>query len=171
MKVLNSGDIIHSSMFLTVHFREKKEQNQDHGHGFTYPLNHDLLRLMFRIGSDIFKVIDDHKTPSSIDCWGGVGGWPVHFVRTLAVICNHGQLFRKGVYYAYWRSKQNHDTEHSESTAMPYQDVRCQSANRPPCLLEFNAYNVRVCVMPVRLTEWPLCSPRLQTSPICFCLS
>lgn len=78
MKVLNSGDIIHSSMFFDTPFPGgKKEQNQNHGHGFTYTLNIFVFSdLMFRIGSDIvFKVIDDHKTPSSIDCWAlGVTG-------------------------------------------------------------------------------------------------
>lgn len=72
MKVLNSGDIIHSSMFFDTPFPGgKKEQNQNHGHGFTYTLNIFVFSdLMFRIGSDIvFKVIDDHKTPSSIYCW------------------------------------------------------------------------------------------------------
>lgn len=109
MKVLNAGDIIHSSMFWHP---ISEKLNQYHGHGLLIPSvvqKHRLLR--FNVWNRI-RYYYQWSQDSIVDRLGG-DHLPVHLHTILMSLT----AFRKGDYQAYWRNIKSNETEHSESTA------------------------------------------------------
>ena len=165
MKVLNSGDIIHSSYYVfDTPVPINRTRITDRGYSILSIVQNVMFSdLMFRIGSDIISMITRLYHRSI-----GGGYWPVH----LHTILISSTAFRKGAYQAYWRIKQKTwDWAHSESTANAVS--RCsvpigQSATSVAC---------QECILrtglltPVIFIDSDLCVPTSANLSSMLCLS